>query len=256
MQKKALRILVTNDDGINAPGLVALAEEAKKFGDVTVIAPAEQCSGMSVKLTIQKPMIFSECKDFPVHGVKAYSLAGTPADCAKLAIKNIFPEKPDYVFSGINAGFNAGFDCMYSGTIGAIHEALTFGVKAIAFSVGDITEGSWIGDCNFDIFNITADNIIKELMNADIEKNAFWNVNFPACPREQFRGILHNTKLSQVRPYDDIMRKDILPDGTVTYTLVGNLINKESTPVGSDIHAVLNGYVSIGKVFNSYITPD
>ena len=145
---------------------------------------------------------------------------------------------------------------MYSGTIGAIHEALTFGVKAIAFSVGDITEGSWIGNCNFDIFNITADNIIKELINTDIEKNAFWNVNFPACPREQFRGILHNTKLSQVRPYDDIMRKDILPDGTVTYTLVGNLINKGFTPVGSDIHAVLNGYVSIGKVFNSYINPD
>lgn len=254
MLKKNLRILVTNDDGIHAPGLAVLAEEAKKFGSVTVLAPAEQCSGMSVKLTIGRSMAFTEHKDFPVEGVKAYSLAGTPADCAKLAIKNILPEPPDLIFSGINAGFNAGFDCMYSGTVGAIQEALTFGVKAIAFSVGLSDPFSWAGSGNFEVFHATADDLIAELIAAPLEKNAFWNVNFPACPLSDFQGILRDRALSQVRPYDDILKKDILPDGTVTYTLVGDLITKADAPEGTDIHAALHNYVSVGKVYNSYIT--
>ena len=246
-------ILVTNDDGINAEGIRILAEHAKKFGNVTVLAPAEQCSGMSVKLTIHQPMEFRECPDFPVEGVRAYSLKGTPADCAKLAIRNIMPEKPDYIFSGINFGLNAGFDCMYSGTVGAIMEALTFGVKGIAFSTGFPESASWDSKANYEVFEKYADELIEELMHKEIEPSAFWNVNFPGCPLSEFRGILRGRKLSQVRPYDDTLQKDILPDGTATYTLIGNLISGNTAPEGTDIHAVLNGHISIGKVFNAFI---
>lgn len=107
-----MRILVVNDDGIQAPGIRKLAELARQFGEVTVAAPKHQCSGMSHRITVDAGLEIARV-DFPVEGVEAYSIDGTPADCVKVAISNIMKEKPDIVFSGINRGYNIGYDILY-----------------------------------------------------------------------------------------------------------------------------------------------
>ena len=108
-----MRILVVNDDGIKAEGIRRLAACAKKFGEVWVVAPARQCSAMSQRITVRENLEVRKA-DFPVMGVKAYSVDGTPADCVKVALNHLLPEKPDTVFSGINEGYNEGYDILYS----------------------------------------------------------------------------------------------------------------------------------------------
>ena len=125
--KRPLRILVTNDDGIDAPTLLSLVGTAVKFGEVTVAAPAAQCSAMSQRLTLFEEIPAEEV-DYPVPGVKAWKIGGTPADCIKLAAWSLVPEKPDIVFSGMNRGYNTGYDIAYSGTIGACKEAAIKGI--------------------------------------------------------------------------------------------------------------------------------
>ena len=120
--KDKLNILIANDDGIDSPGIVRLAEAAAKFGSVWVAAPSSQCSGMSQKLTIFGEFPVSR-PAFPVSVMDAWSIGGTPADCVKLAVNFLMPVKPDVVFSGINFGYNTGFDIAYSGTVGAAMEA-------------------------------------------------------------------------------------------------------------------------------------
>ena len=135
-----MKIWVVNDDGIDSDGIKVLARHALKFGEVTVIAPVEQCSGMSQRLTIglfENGKVKRNIKKvpFPVKGVKAaYAVKGTPTDCVIVASEYI-TEKPDIVFSGINHGENAGIDILYSGTIGAAMEALVQRIPAIAFSL-------------------------------------------------------------------------------------------------------------------------
>ena len=130
---KKLKILLVNDDGISSPGIVHLAEMAMQLGEVWVAAPSSQCSAMSQKLTIFQPLDVEEY-DFPLPVAGAYSIGGTPADCVKTALKAVLPVRPDVVFSGINIGYNAGFDIAYSGTVAAAIEAVLNGIPAIAFS--------------------------------------------------------------------------------------------------------------------------
>ena len=129
-----MKILVVNDDSIHAPGIALLAKAAMELGEVTVVAPANQCSAMSQRITIRGDMRVDKVQDFPVPVKAAYKVDGTPADCLKIAMQYLLEEKPDYVFSGINDGYNAGFDIAYSGTLGAAFEAVMNGVPAMAFS--------------------------------------------------------------------------------------------------------------------------
>ena len=128
-----MKILVVNDDSIHAPGLALLAEKAMALGEVWVVAPAHQCSAMSQRLSIHAALRVEKV-DFPVPVRGAYQVDGTPVDCVKTALQYILPERPDFVFSGINAGYNVGFDIAYSGTLGAAFEAVMNGIRAIAFS--------------------------------------------------------------------------------------------------------------------------
>ena len=123
-----MKILVVNDDSIHAPGIALLAKAAMELGEVTVVAPAHQCSAMSQKITIRGDMRVDQVADFPVPVKAAYMVDGTPADCVKIAMQYLLEERPDYVFSGINDGYNAGFDIAYSGTLGAAFEAVMNGV--------------------------------------------------------------------------------------------------------------------------------
>ena len=132
-----MNILVTNDDGIGAEGIQVLAQAAAPFGKVTVVAPLSQCSAMSHRITLGRALEVEECP-FPVEGVTAFSVDGTPADCVKAALDVLMKEKPDVVLSGINNGYNIGFDILYSGTVGAAMEALMNGIPAIALSRNDV----------------------------------------------------------------------------------------------------------------------
>ena len=132
-----MNILITNDDGICAQGIAVLTKAASRFGKVTVVAPARQCSAMSHRITLGSPLTLQRV-EFPWENVTGYSLSGTPADCVKAALDAILSEKPDVVLSGINHGYNVGFDVVYSGTVGAAMEALMNGIPAIALSQNDV----------------------------------------------------------------------------------------------------------------------
>lgn len=176
-----MRILVVNDDGIQAPGIRKLAELAKEFGEVTVAAPKRQCSGMSHRITVDLGMEIAKV-DFPVEGVEAYSIDGTPADCVKLAIRNVLEEKPDVVFSGINKGYNIGYEILYSGTVGAAMEALVHGVPAIAYSQDDTAD--------YAVVEKYFGELTEILLKQKIGEGQIWNVNFPNCAAEEVKGTL------------------------------------------------------------------
>lgn len=237
--KKDLKILVVNDDGISSPGIELLARNAANFGEVWVVAPAKQCSAMSLKLTIFDNMEVREI-DFPAPVKAAYSVDGTPVDCVKVAVKMLLPEKPDVVFSGINFGYNAGLDIAYSGTIGATMEAAINGIPAIAFSSQH--------DGSFDITEKYIQKITEELLNDLPPRGEVWNVNFPGCPLSEYKGVLRQRKIAQLCVFENCYKRDVQGDGTEQLIPYSDFSNVSRAPEGTDIHALLNGYISIGKI--------
>lgn len=248
-----MRILVTNDDGIGAPGIVSLARAALKYGDVTVIAPKEQCSAMSHHITLHRPMAIEERGDFPVEGVRAFSLDGTPADCVRALTHGMFdpdegrkknggpeylkvnPDMPDVVFSGVNHGANAGHDIVYSATVGAAMEAVMAGIPAICFS-------QYVGR-GCEVMERYLPDILGSLLQRPLGSGQIWNVNFPDCPLEEYRGVLEDRKLDSWCLYNDYYR---IEDGQVK--LVDRL--RTEAPIETDIGAILSGYISIGRIRN------
>ena len=212
---KKLKILLVNDDGISSPGIVHLAEMAMQLGEVWVAAPSSQCSAMSQKLTIFQPLDVEEY-DFPLPVAGAYSIGGTPADCVKTALKAVLPVMPDVVFSGINIGYNAGFDIAYSGTVAAAMEAVLNGIPAIAFSAQH--------DGSYDVTD-----------------------NFPGCPLDEFKGILRERTIAPKFIFDNTYSANHRSGG-MTLIPDADFIAHGDAPAGSDIEAVLHGYISIGKV--------
>lgn len=236
-----MKILVVNDDSISSPGIALLAKAAMELGETTVVAPAHQCSAMSQKLTIHGALKVEKVEDFPVPVKAAYKVDGTPVDCVKVALQYILEEKPDYVFSGINDGYNVGFDIAYSGTLGAALEAVMNGVPAIAFS-----------NTIHAPLHIAEEYLVpiaKELMEAGQDSGEVWNVNFPAVPREELKGILRDRCIAPVQFYSEDYVAEKYPNGSVTLMGQGApLTTGDAVPAGSDVEAVLNGYISIGKV--------
>lgn len=236
-----MKILVVNDDSISSPGLALLAKAAMELGDVWVVAPAHQCSAMSQKLSIHAALKVEKVNDFPVPVKAAYKVDGTPVDCVKVALQYILDEKPDYVFSGINDGYNVGFDIAYSGTLGAAFEAVMNGIPAMAFS-----------NTIYAPLHIAEQYLVpiaKELMEAGQGRGEVWNVNFPAVEPSELKGILRDRTIAPVQFYSENYVEAKLPDGTVTLTGQGApLTAEDAVPAGTDVEAVLQGYISIGKV--------
>lgn len=236
---KKLKILLVNDDGISSPGIVHLAEMAMQLGEVWVAAPSSQCSAMSQKLTIFQPLDVEEY-DFPLPVAGAYSIGGTPADCVKTALKAVLPIRPDVVFSGINIGYNAGFDIAYSGTVAAAMEAVMNGIPAIAFSAQH--------DGSFAVAEARLLPIARELIALGQDAGEVWNVNFPGCALEDFKGILRGRSICKTCLYDNKYTQERLPDGSLKLTISGKPVSPDTVPEGCDVRAVLDGYISIGKV--------
>ena len=233
-----MRILITNDDGIGAQGIAVLARAAAGFGRVTVVAPARQCSAMSHRITLGRPLRL-ETVEFPVPGVTAYSLDGTPADCVKASLDAILPEKPDVVLSCINHGYNVGFDVVYSGTVGAAMEALMNGIPAIALSQNDV--GS------FDIAAQYLPQVLAELLPQAPSSREIWNVNFPT---ERCQGILRDRTLAPGGYYSGSLHRSEA-EGAAHLQYPPMLDVDNSIPRGpetSDLNAVIRGFISIGRV--------
>ena len=239
-----MKILVTNDDGIEAAGIRLLAETAKKFGEVVVIAPVRQCSAMSHHITLNRDMDIREF-DMGIEGVTAFSLDGTPADCVRASYLGIFEggEKPDMVFSGVNDGANCGFDIQYSATVGAAMEAVLYGIPAICFSQmqgkDDVVLKKYIGE--------TA----EELINKNAPEGTIWNVNFPSCGLDMYKGKLYERYPAHEAFFlDHYIRKE-RDDGSKYIAMESETVKEAEE--GSDIRALLDGYISIGNVKNSVL---
>ncbi len=236
---KQFNILVANDDGIWSPGLQRLVEAATKFGKVWVAAPSGQCSGMSHKLTIFDPIEIEEVA-YPVPVEAAYSIGGTPADCVKMALTTLLPVKPDFVLSGINKGYNAGFDIAYSGTLGAAMEALMNDVPAIAFST-DL-------DNHFDVVDQYIVSVIEQLLAKPRSLTEAWNVNFPGCTAQECQGIAWDVKIAPVGFFENFYTKLALETGAQAMQPDATIVTKDRVAPDTDIYAVLDNHIAIGKV--------
>ena len=231
-----MNILVTNDDGINAPGIRTLISVIKDIGDVIVVAPDSPQSGMGHAITINSTLHSSRITPKNSEIIE-YSCSGTPADCVKLAINELMPRKPDLCVSGINHGSNSSINVIYSGTMSAAIEAGIEGVPAIGFSLLDY---SWNAD-----FSQSKDFIRKITLNAlnnGIPKGVVLNVNIPAVKKSDIKGvkICRQAKAYWVEEFDK--RKN--PLGQEYYWLTGKFVNKDQGE-DTDEWALKNNYISI-----------
>lgn len=235
-----MRILITNDDGIDAIGIIRLAEAAVKLGEVWVVAPDSQRSAASHCVTFGKSFTVAEY-DFPVAGVKAYSCSGSPADCVRVGALKLMPEKPDYVFSGINNGFNIGEDVQYSATVGAALEGSGLGIASIAVSLSRDAK-------DFDLVDEYLNELLSKYMKLPLKKDQIWSINFPACSVAECKGILEDRKVSKDKFYDDGYIVEKLEDGKISFTM--NIGRIWEASEGTDIAAIKQNYISIGVVNN------
>ena len=239
LDKKRPLILVTNDDGITAPGIRSLIEVMNEIGDVVVIAPDSPQSAMGHAITINSTL---HCQKVNIDSgpQKEYSCSGTPADCIKLGINEILKKKPDLCVSGINHGSNASINVIYSGTMSAAIEASIEGVPAIGFSLLDY---SWKADFNH-IKNYIKEITLKSLKNG-IPNGTALNVNFPKLNEKEIKGIkvCNQAKAHWVEKFD----KRTNPQGREYYWLTGEFINNDKSEE-SDEWALKNGYVSVVPV--------
>ncbi len=236
-----MRILITNDDGINSDGIIRLAHVAKEFGEVWVVAPDSQRSAASHSITLHSTIDIYPCTEFPVEGVKAFSCDGTPGDCVRVGGLNVMPQKPDLVLSGINFGYNCASDIQYSATCGAAFEAAFQGYHAIALSEG-------ASDCH-EVTDKYLRQVLKDLIDEPLEKGMIHNVNFPGCRLGDCKGILKDRKVSRGMFYKDTYDVvEELEENGKRYMVVGNY--NEDCEEATDFKAVIDNYVSIGLVNN------
>lgn len=235
-----MRILITNDDGITEDGIVRLAKHAIRFGEVWVVAPKEQRSAESHRITLRKPLDIYPY-DFPVEGVHAFHCSGTPADCIRVGSLGVMPEKPDVVLAGINHGYNVATDTQYSATVGAAFEGAFQGCLSVALS--EDTEG------NPEVTEKFIDEILERLLSEKPPYGHIYNVNFPTCPLGECGGVLWNREVSRGVIYRDTYNAiEALENGGKKYMVHGE---KESeAEEGTDLWAVFNNYVSVSLVNN------
>lgn len=175
-----MKILLTNDDGIRAPGLGALVEELTVENDVVVVAPDSERSGSSHGLTISQPIFVTETK---IGAKQGFAVSGFPADCVKLGLSHLVKDRPDLVISGINKGANTGINVFYSGTVAAAIEATFVGIPAIAVSINSFTAPDYSFSAQF------IAQIVRILKTHPIPNKVVLNINIPDLPEEQIQGV-------------------------------------------------------------------
>ncbi len=235
MPKQPL-ILVTNDDGIYAPGITYLVKIASQFGKVVVVAPDKPQSGMGHAITINATLRLQKTNFHKVD--KEYACSGTPVDCVKMAVNHILKQKPDLILSGINHGSNSSINVIYSGTMSAAVEGALEGASSIGFSLCDYEETA-----DFTQAEKYIKQIIKHTLKNKLATGVCLNVNIPKLKAKQIKGIkvARQAKAMWVEKFDE--RKD--PYGRDYFWLTGSFINYEKEANDTDEYALANGYISV-----------
>jgi 5'-nucleotidase len=232
-----MRILLTNDDGVYAPGLKVLEDIARTLSDdIWIVAPSDEQSGASHSLTLSRPLRIRE------HGPKHYSVSGTPTDAVTMAVGHIMKDSPpDLVLSGVNRGANLAEDVTYSGTVAAAMEGAICGVRSIALSQVYNKEG--MGDAlPFAAASAWGERVVKSLLTLPAQRNMLVNVNFPAVEPDAVKGVrvvrqgFHNVDRTRIVKATD-------PRGYAYYWF--GLGNSGAVPEGTDLEAVAEGYISV-----------
>lgn len=249
-------ILVTNDDGITAPGIRALWQALLPVGDVVVLAPERNWSAAGHSKTLHKPL---RADPYPLDEVRAFVSTGTPSDCVALALLGLVDPPPALVVSGINPTANLGQDITYSGTLAAAMEATIFGVPAIAVSLeaptgGDARDRAVAGANEYGPVAAFAARLADRLLREGLPRHTLLNVNAPALPADQLRGVAI-TRLG-IRVYrDELVRRDD-PRGRPYYWIGGEAPSGDVKRVGTDIWAVAHGYISVTPIRLDMTAPD
>jgi len=237
-RKEEAIILITNDDGIAAPGIRALVDAVKHLGKVVVVAPDKPQSGMGHAITIGQPL-----RMYPVNmfeNVEAYQCSGTPVDCVKLAVDKVLHRKPDICLSGINHGANHSINVIYSGTMSAALEASIESIPSIGFSLLDYSiEADFTGAKKY------ATILVEHLLKKKYGKHLCLNVNIPAVDASLLRGlkVCRQAYAKYQEEFDE--RND--PNGRKYYWLTGDFINFDKGK-DTDVWALQNNYISVVPV--------
>jgi 5'-nucleotidase len=238
-RKRVPVILVTNDDGINAPGIRNLVEAVKGLGKVVVVAPDKPQSGMGHAITIGNPLRLN-----PMHhlfdGVEAWQCSGTPVDCVKLAVDKVLRRKPDLCISGINHGANHSINVIYSGTMSAAVEASIESIPAVGFSLLDYSV-----EADFTAARKYVRIIVEQVLAHPMDKHLILNVNFPAVPENLIKGIKVARQAYAKYEEDFIERND--PNKKKYYWLTGKFVNFDKGR-DTDVWALEHNYVSVVPV--------
>jgi len=232
-------ILVTNDDGILAPGIRALISVMETIGDVIVVAPDKPQSAMGHAITVNNTLFIDKIsKDSDT--IAEYSCSGTPVDCVKLAVNEILKRKPDLCVSGINHGSNSSINVIYSGTMSAAVEAGIEGIQAIGFSLLDF---DWNAD--FEPIKSFVKKITLETLENKLPPGVVLNVNFPKLKESEIKGIkvCRQAKAYYAQKFD----KRQTPFGKDYYWLAGKFVNEDKGE-DTDEWALANGYISVVPV--------
>ena len=232
-----MRILLTNDDGINAPGLEVLERIARQFSDdIWIVAPSEEQSGAGHSLTLNRPVRLKQ------HGERRFSVTGTPTDAVTMALKKLMPQPPDIILSGVNRGANLGDDVTYSGTVSAAFEGALAGIRSIALS--QVYRGESVGhEVPFGAAETWGEKAIRPLLALPFAPRTLININFPPLVTEEVKGI------RVVRQgFHDYARGSVVestdPRGFRYYWF--GLHGIEHTPGhASDLEAIADGFVSV-----------
>ena len=236
-QNETPLILVTNDDGITAPGIHALIETMNEIGEVYVVAPNKAQSGMSHAFTIDKPVF---CYPTQLNGKshKEWSCSGTPVDCVKIALDQFLPRPPDICVSGINHGGNYSVNIFYSGTMSAAIEAGIEGIPSIGFSLLDSSY-----DADFAASKYFAKKIVKQALSNELPENVILNVNIPKGSLNKIKGIkiCHQAKAKWSEPYE----KRISPTGNDYYWLCCGKFQNFDLSNQADKNCLNNHFVSV-----------
>jgi 5'-nucleotidase len=232
-----MHILVTNDDGVTEPGILALAVAMRDFGKVTILGPERNWSGGGHVKTIHRPLRSQEVE--LADGTSAYASDGAPSDCVALAVLGFVNEKIDLVVSGVNPFGNMGHDVTYSGTVTAAMEAVISGVPGIAFSLaGNETEQEFY----YETASIVARNVVRTIMAYGLVPDMLLNVNIPNVPLSELRG--YRVTRQGMRVYNSVLDQRVDPRGQ-PYYWIGGTIPSGIPDDGTDIGAIAEGYVSI-----------
>ena len=239
-----MNILITNDDGIAAPGMWALAKELHKAYEFYVVAPDREQSGVGTSVTLHQPLRVKPVIP-AVPGIETYAVEGTPADSVIVALKMLFKDKIDLVIAGINEGSNLGNDVIISGTVGAAFQAYFYGLPAIAISVGAFH------DLHFEAATRVGSLLAQQFADGKLPHRILLNVNLPNLPLDRIKG-LEITHLGERSYTDAVKRSSVKPghDGKRDYYWIvhGEPQWKEDT--GTDIEAIMQKKISITPLHN------